>query len=91
MAAEFEKLDAATQRGVHNYMREVLMEIGVELKPLALPVAAAPDPGTQADIERRVNEAVDARIAALLAQANAVPAPAPEPVPAEVSTEGDNS
>lgn len=84
MAAEFEKLDAATQRGVHNFVRELLLDVGIELKPPALPAPAAPDPGTQADIERRVNEAVDARIAALLAQANAVPAP----VSTEAATEG---
>lgn len=71
MVAEFEKLQAHEQRAVHAYVREIMMEIGIELKAMPLPAPPVPDAGTQADIERRVQEAVDARVAAILEKANA--------------------
>lgn len=71
MAPEFEKLEPAHQRAIHNYVREIMMDVGIELKALPLPPGPVPDAGTQADIERRVQEAVDARVADLLAKAGA--------------------
>jgi len=77
MPPEFEKLEPGVMRAVHGYVREMMMEVGIELKAMPLPPGPVPDAGTQADIERRVQEAVDARVADLLAKAG-VSAPTPE-------------
>jgi hypothetical protein len=69
MPPEFEKLEPGMQRAVHAYVRDIMMDIGIELAALPVAPPPAPDPGTQADIERRVKEAVDAQIAELLAKA----------------------